>query len=33
MEKVLGIIGKESEEKLSPGSVEALGELVSKGEL
>ena len=33
MEKILGIIGKESEEKLSPESVEALGELVSKGEL
>lgn len=33
MEKVLGIIEKESREKLSPESVEALRELVSKGEL
>ncbi len=33
MEKVLAIIGGESGEKLSPESVEALGELVSKGKL
>lgn len=33
MEKVLGIIEGESGAKLSPESVEALGELVSKGEL
>ena len=33
MEKVLRIIERESGEKLSPESVEALGELVSKGEL
>ncbi|QIN80529.1 HD domain-containing protein [Rubrobacter marinus] len=33
MERVLEIIGRESGEKLSPESVKALGELVSKGEL
>ena len=33
MERVLDIMGEESGEKLSPESVEALGELVSKGEL
>ena len=33
MEKVLEIIGRESGEKLSPESVEALQELVSNGEL
>ena len=33
MEKVLRIIERESGEKLSPESVEALGELVSNGEL
>jgi HD-GYP domain-containing protein (c-di-GMP phosphodiesterase class II) len=33
MEKVLAILKRESGQKLSPESVEALKDLVSKGEL